>query len=449
MSDAPAPKKRRWGRRVLFLLLLLVIVSVTTVLWLGSVGTSRLEAELAHIRDAGEPLTLIELAPPPIPDADNAAPLLLEAFDLVEDEPDAWHEDITLEAYESDPFGQDESWYEELAAWVGRNKPALEKAHEAGARPACRFDLQWEKGIEMESPQVWGLLTISRLMRARAILAARDGDVDGAIATCAEMVRLAEIGLQDPLLIYLLVRAAIVDQALVTAQDVLTRGRAATGALQNLASRLSALPGREEFHRMLVGERAFGYSAYDLVRREPAQLNLLSPMDGNGNLGHGLLLRLIPGTVLKLDSAHYLSLLRRTIELAKRPYREARSDWSALEGEVDDGPWYAVISPMAIAAFPMVARKWTMHEARVEVARLGLHLELHSREHGNLPEKFADLGMPLPVNDPFSTSTYILETDGEGGWRVYSIGPDGRDDGGRPLDDDDEGDLVWRSPPRG
>lgn len=447
MTEAPITKKKRWGRRLLFLVLLLAIVVTSTVLWLGSVAGSRLEAELAHVRDAGEPITLAELAPAPVPESENAAPLLLEAFELAEDEPDAWHEGITLEAYENDPFGQEESWYAELAAWVEKNEPALGKAREAGARPACRFDLQWEKGIEMESPQVWGLLTISRLMRARAILAARDGDVDGAIATCAEMVRLAEIGLQDPLLIYLLARAAIVDQAVVTAQDVLTRGRAATGALRNLLSRLSAVPGKEELHRMFVGERAFGYSAYDLVRREPAQLNLFSPMEGNGNLGHGLLLRLIPDTVLELDSAHYLSLLRRTIELAKLPYREARSDWSALEGELEDGPWYAVIAPMAIAAFPMVARRWTMHEARVEVARLGLSLELHVREHGALPATFADLPLSLPVDDPFSDSPYVLKTMGDGEWRVYSVGPDGKDDGGVPLDDDEQGDLVWRHVP--
>ena len=78
MSDAPTPKPRRWIRRLLFLALLLVIVGVATSLWLGSVASARLEAELTHIREAGDPLTLAELAPPPVPAADNAAPLLLE-----------------------------------------------------------------------------------------------------------------------------------------------------------------------------------------------------------------------------------------------------------------------------------------------------------------------------------------------------------------------------------
>src|SRR5437867_1533236 len=42
-----------------------------------------LEAELQTIRDRGEPLTLREGAPPPVPDDQNAAPLYKQAFRLL------------------------------------------------------------------------------------------------------------------------------------------------------------------------------------------------------------------------------------------------------------------------------------------------------------------------------------------------------------------------------
>jgi len=295
----------------------------------------------------------------------------------------------------------------------------------------------------METPQVWGLLTISRVLRARAVLAAREGNVDGAIATCAEMVRLAEIGLQDPLVIYLLVRAALVNTALETAQGVLARGRAATGALENLLARLSTLPGQDELHRVFLGERTFGYDALSAVRADAGKIDEWE-LDWDFGFGRSIVYRLLPDTVLKLDSAHYLALMRRTLELSKRPYREARFDWNALRSDLEDRPWYAVVSPAASAVFPTVVRKWTMHETRVDLARLGLHLALYAREHGALPGSFADLSVPLPVDDRFGSAPCVLKTLGDGGWLVYSVGPDGKDDGGAPLDDDEKGDLVWR-----
>ncbi len=445
MADAKPPRrKKRWVRRVLFALLLLAILVASTVLWLGSVASTRLEAELARVRDAGEPLTLAETVPPPVPEADNAAPLLLEAFELAEWEPDSWYQDETLNEYGVDPFGQDDAWYEELAAWVQHNAPALEKAREAASRPACRFDLEWEQGVEMEFPQIGGLQSLTRVLCARAVLQARDGDVDAAVGTCADLVRLADIALREPLMIHLLVRAGLVDFALETAQQVLGRGPAATGALENLLARIEALPRDGELHRMFVVERTFGYDACNVVRDDPSKIDLWMRYDGDFGLGRTVLFRLIPDTMMELDSARYLALVRRAIALAKRPYREARADWGALAEDLGDRPWYSVVSAAACAPFPLVARKWTAHEARVDLARLGLHLELYARRHGALPDTFADLPVPLPTDDPFGDAPYVLETTEGGGWIVYSVGPDGDDDGGAPLDDDAQGDLVWR-----
>jgi hypothetical protein len=96
--------------------------------------------------------------------------------------------------------------------------------------------------------------------------------------------------------------------------------------------------------------------------------------------------------------------------------------------------------------FPVVAAAWTRNQTRVDLARLGLHLELYARAQGTLPATFADLPAPLPVDDPFRDAPYVLKTTDDGGFLVYSVGPDGKDDGGAPFDDDEQGDLVWRQP---
>ncbi|MHC4251552.1 MAG: hypothetical protein ACYS9X_20730, partial [Planctomycetota bacterium] len=54
--------------------------------WLGVAVVRRVlaraevEAELAKVRTRGEPVTMADLEPPPVPDEDNAAPLLAKAY---------------------------------------------------------------------------------------------------------------------------------------------------------------------------------------------------------------------------------------------------------------------------------------------------------------------------------------------------------------------------------
>ena len=84
-------------------------------------------------------------------------------------------------------------------------------------------------------------------------------------------------------------------------------------------------------------------------------------------------------------------------------------------------------------------------------------LELHKLEEGSYPEKLAGLDEQLPT-DPYSGKAYLYSTLPEaektGGYQLYGIGSNLKDDGGRIVlteagwVEDEEGDIVWRySPP--
>ena len=81
--------------------------------------------------------------------------------------------------------------------------------------------------------------------------------------------------------------------------------------------------------------------------------------------------------------------------------------------------------------------------ARMEMARLAFALAAYKAEIGSYPAKLADLGPKYLVKVPtdvFSAAGFHYRAV-EGGYRLWSIGPNGRDDGGEGRDIEDyEGD---------
>lgn len=82
MSDAvhaPYPPRFWWLKRILLSLLLIVVVLVVLRLVWGWRVQRELDALIASYRAKGEPTTAADFAPAPVPDAENAVPLLRQA----------------------------------------------------------------------------------------------------------------------------------------------------------------------------------------------------------------------------------------------------------------------------------------------------------------------------------------------------------------------------------
>lgn len=93
----------------------------------------------------------------------------------------------------------------------------------------------------------------------------------------------------------------------------------------------------------------------------------------------------------------------------------------------------------------------TGRAARVEAthaaAQTAVAMTRYRLDHGAFPARLADL-VPAYLDevpaDPFDGSPLRM-TVKDGEWLVYSIGPDGKDDGGVPFDDKlHTGDFVFR-----
>jgi hypothetical protein len=93
-----------------------------------------------------------------------------------------------------------------------------------------------------------------------------------------------------------------------------------------------------------------------------------------------------------------------------------------------------------------------------DLARLAVALEQHFLAHGAYPDSLAPVLATDPalaaLHDPFDGKPYRYRRDPDGGFTLWGVGQNLRDDGGAfpgkkgPRADYDTGDLVWRIPGR-
>lgn len=85
-----------------------------------------------------------------------------------------------------------------------------------------------------------------------------------------------------------------------------------------------------------------------------------------------------------------------------------------------------------------------VHEATIDLFRMGLLIEQHYTEHGSYPASLdvlaRALGGAVPL-DPFSGEPYQYVVSDDG-FLLYSVGGNQVDDGG--VHDQANGDWVWR-----
>jgi len=86
------------------------------------------------------------------------------------------------------------------------------------------------------------------------------------------------------------------------------------------------------------------------------------------------------------------------------------------------------------------------HESRLDLTRIGLLIEHYRTEYGSCPASLdliaPWLGGEVPV-DVFSGEPYRYESSGDT-FLLYSVGRNGRDDGGISKRHSSKDDIVWR-----
>ena len=135
---------------------------------------------------------------------------------------------------------------------------------------------------------------------------------------------------------------------------------------------------------------------------------------------------------------------------ASKPYREAMDGLDELEARVSD-PATLMKNPLIGGLVPSISRVVqveTKGEAIRRATILTARLKAYRQQHGAYPESLEVFGDREIAIDPFTGGRFAYQRDGDG-FRLYSLGGNGVDDGGVHDRRADENDYVfWPRPPK-
>ncbi|WP_395088953.1 hypothetical protein [Armatimonas sp.] len=195
----------------------LVSSPVVGILTLSISGPGLLEKQREAARREGIPLLPEDLRPnPPIPDAQNAGPLLKELTrryqTLPEKESHDWDATYDLFGKNLDDPKARVAFQESLVRYAD----LIQLAEDATARPHCDFAYDWNLGMNLQFPEFAIVRRFGRLFTARAALAT---DASSAWADVARCAKLGNLMGQTPCVIAALVSVAlhaIADKSYIT-----------------------------------------------------------------------------------------------------------------------------------------------------------------------------------------------------------------------------------------
>ncbi len=418
----------KWTGIVLGGLVAIGLVANAVFVWTTD---TRLEAQLAAIREAGDPLTLADLARPPIPPEKNAATYLRRA------EADAAAIGNELSKAKVRSVSE---W--PLPPMTRADQKAIKAAFDAYSNviplleqaAACPdYDAQLDYTV---SPREFNMQLLhvankirsaSWVLRARALLLVNEGNRDEAVRTALLMFRLARHFDRNPTLITFFMVMAIRNMAIEPANQALQTGPVSEHTRSTLDAELALQEQMEGYSWTIKSERAF---VLDTFRTFPGH-NFWLISRGFWNEQESELLDEIQA---------FLPLTRESI-----PYRQADQTIHRIRGKCSSVLGKALVRQIGVAmqsAHHLVARTRAQIRSLRVLNALQTHVAVGSKE---IP-KLTELGLPAEtITDPFNGEPLHVKKTPQG-WLVYSVGPNFRDDGGK-LDDPLNGDIGVGPPP--
>jgi hypothetical protein len=385
-----------------------------------------------------EAAEIITNALPPAPTADdNAAPLYQRAFATLTADKTLGEEASPLH----NPLTADLA-SPETAAMLERHAATLDLLRRATDKPGCLFDRDWPRpSLDMLLPEVQEMRQAARLLAVAARRAAADGDGEQALADVVRIHRLGMHAASEPILISRLVGQAIDAVALGTLADVLPRLEKSDLPLLDKDSLRDFVETPVRYQRAFLGEEAFGLATLgDLsdAARGTSTMELLrsmsdapTPMPFDGPLA--LLYRCF---LLPSDIAGYRAVMQSYQDIAgtmllpkPQPYQVVVKATAEVEDTLTSrraGAFASLMAPALSSVLTSQAKGEALHDvAGVLVATTRARLTGKPIAESLVPD-----AVPALPGDRFTADKPLLAKRADDGWVVYSVGPDGEDDGG-------------------
>lgn len=386
------------------------ILLILNAWYVWSTGT-RLEKQLAVLRESGQPVQLADLARKPIANETNAAVFLRRAaddLDAMQKELMAWYPKTVYPSGTLLPADQEK--LEKMFAAYPKTLPLLEQAASCpDYDPQLDFTLPPSSFLGSQIERLGKHRVLYRVLQARSAWLVSAGRHDEAIATTIMLLRLSRHLHREPLIIGYLVTVGCKGVAMDEVNHVLQSGPVSPASRQALDAELALHDNMDGYRWAFLSERAYVLSSL----RELPGYNIWL-LRGSANDG-----------TLRL-----LKLMDQYLTNASRLYAEVLAEEDAT-ATVPTGSWnmYRVVIELLKPALNAAREPAERIRSLARSLRV-LNALQAGASHGDRMPELADLGLAEDITqDPFNGQPLKFKKLPDG-WTVYSVGRNLVDDGG-------------------
>jgi len=424
----------------------------------------KIDAKLTVLRAQGLPVTLAELNAfyPAVPDADNAALLLDQVSRHLINWPYydpliGFHSNSVL--YATNPITP--AAQAALSDLIRSNQTALKLIYDATARTQFRYPLDLAKNSHVPTEH-WGQLKkLVQLLRLESIHHLAAGSKTDALRSVEASLFVTRSLDGEPLLASYLVQYSCLDITVTGLEQLLQRTGFTAAELQRLQDLIAPMEGRLDLPRILHGVRAHALGTW----HEPLATQLANshsfvatPFDYWPSFfrAHGWRIY-EQGGHKEADLLNFLHLCEELLALAQEPPATALLNGKKLENRLYawGNPSFDMINTTAMS-YPLVRvfPKQAGTLATMRITQTALAVERFRLENHRLPSTLGELiprYLAKAPMDPFNEQPLLYRIT-EKGFRIYSTGENGKDDGGLTRaeksypDNDDMVFTVERTP---
>ncbi len=323
--------------------------------------------------------------------------------------------------------------------------PVLDEFRTASRRPYSRFNLCYDAencaGILL--PHLAVIKKSGRVLALRASAELTLGQPDVALADLDLALYLASTVRNEPFLISHLVRCAMIQLALQPVWEGLADHQWTDAQVATLQQQLAGLDFLADDATAMRGEQAAGNSVIAYARQNPRQLDYFVGEDQAAYNEAAVIALFMPRGWFYLEQVNYNrcfdAFVRQGVDLGARRVNpeQLQQNEEAIEQTLRGGIsllfGHRVMSAMLIPAIPPAHQKFAFTQTMVDEAVLACGLERFRLANGRYPDSLAELTPrfvgKLP-HDLFTGEPLKYRRTDDGRFVLYSVGWDGKDDGG-------------------
>jgi len=423
------------------------VICLVSLLMLGLVGSAvvwrmrlshTVESQLTALRAAGLPTSGAELNNwyATVPDSENAALVMTQAFALMRTFPDQRSNEVSR--FKPPPRGQrlTSEQVKLISNYVTLNADALETARAAVKLPKSRYPIELDPGVDALLPHLGKIKTLVQIARDKAILAidAQQGpDATPFLITTLGLARTLDL---EPLLISQLVRISILRTTREILELRLNAGNIGGSELNDLTPSFASAERTNLMVRALAGEQAMVIPYFHMTR---STMGRLAKTDDDDSSAVPPMSKGEPGFFrvtgfFELDQRFYLRVMRSNMALAELgPSESLAATNLELSAEAGVLSRHYILSGLFLPAMSRAVVKEAQGLASARICAVALALERFRLANERLPKELSELVprfLPTVPLDPFDGAPLRYKPLAKG-YVIYSIGPDGRDDGGK------------------